>query len=84
LLRLRESNRYQNEADMAEIYEYAPIFTEQQVVILGYGDSLLNPLIECRYVTIRDSVGEIARRSRAGRDRLFRHSCTFEPLKNGS
>ena len=28
---------------MAEIYEYAPIFTEQQVVILGCGDSLLNP-----------------------------------------
>jgi hypothetical protein len=32
---------------MAEIYEYAPIFTEQQVVILGYGDSLLTPPIEC-------------------------------------
>jgi hypothetical protein len=38
LLRLRESSRYRNEADMAEIYEYAPIFTEQQVVILGCGE----------------------------------------------
>jgi hypothetical protein len=51
LLRLRESSRYRNEADTAEIYEYAPIFTEQQVVILGYGDAA--------------SVGEIARRSYA-------------------
>jgi hypothetical protein len=27
LLRLRESSRYRNEADMAEIYDYAPIFS---------------------------------------------------------